>query len=190
MKDVLAWTEQEARTWMARQSEDRISDVKTYEQAALSVRPGVFNKRAWTEAAQRYTRIALLDTTARADHAADVLVEAAREDKVKGDAVRRMLHERGPEFLGAAVVGLFEQITNQFASRDWTGTGVSSNEQTSRLLQVTERLEKFVETYLEDRDGSLDDDLIPLLGEYQKRLLEQAFNGPPGVPLGPLRSGT
>ncbi len=68
-----------------------------------------------------------------------------------------------------------------FEHHDWSGTGVSSPEQATRLMFVGERVEQVVSRGVQ-ADG-LTNEFVPGLKGFVTRQLEVAFSTPGGRPL-------
>jgi hypothetical protein len=180
MDDPLTWTETESEAWIEKPEEERLADIRRAQSEAFSIRPGFFNRRKWTEASMRFARLVLLQLRASARLSVEKCAQAAAEGRVTPD-VRELLDERGEEFIPTFVGVAFTKVEEGFANHDWSGSGVSSPEQTTRLLFVGERLRDFIDQFLK-KEG-LRQELLTDIKGFVERQLQLAFTTPSNQPL-------
>jgi hypothetical protein len=53
MNDPFTWTDEQKEAWIAKDINARLDDLRELQAAAFAIRPTVFNKRKWTDAAAR-----------------------------------------------------------------------------------------------------------------------------------------
>lgn len=180
MNDPLSWTEAQTEAWIGKDVSSRLDDLRELQEAAFAVKPGVFNKRKWMEASRRFTRLVLLEIRANARTSAEACRAAVEAGRVDSEA-KAMLDQHGAEFFETLVAVAFSRMEDAFEQHDWTGTGVSSPEQATRLMFVGERVEQVVTRGIQ-ADG-ITKKFAPGLKGFVTRQLEIAFATPGGRPL-------
>lgn len=181
MSDVLTWSTEQCEAWLEQDEESRFRDLREAQQAAFSIKPGLFNRRAWTEAAMRFTRFALLELRADARDTADACVKAVRVGNASTGFLTWLEREGGPDHIGDVIGIAFTRLEEAFEQHDWTGSGVTSPEQATRLLFVSNRVRELVRRSLQER--GLDESFVPALKGLVDSQTSIAFRTPPNTPM-------
>lgn len=179
--DPLVWSMEESEAWLAKDASSRLEDIRQLQEASFSARPGIFNRRAWTEAAQRFTRLVLLELRANARACASLCLAAYEAGRVDSETRELVEKNGGPDWLEGIMAVAFDRIETEFERRDWTGSGVTSPEQATRLLFVGERVEQVVSRDVQE--SGLTKHFLPGLKGFVDSQLRIAFTTPAGQPL-------